>query len=209
MAIEVVSVTEPRRLPRLKGTVSRVRLNASRVRERIAVVRFLCIAFVFSCAALLSTLTYFYHSYSKVVDNRLASGYLTSRAGIYAAPRVLRIGQSISRDQLVEILRRAGYVEGEASNVWSGRFVADSTGVKVTPRRADHEAEQLPETVRVEFDKRDRVKAITGDGATLASFTLEPEPLTNDAGMKTGRRAALAYGDIPPALVRAVLAIED
>ena len=209
MAIEVVSVRNPRRLPRLKGAASRVRESAARARERAGILRILCVTFLFSSAAIFLTLGYFYHSYSKVVDGRLASGYLTSRAGIYAAPRVLRVGQSISREQLVEILRRAGYVEGDASNVWSGRFVADSTGVEITPRRADQESEHLPETVRIEFDKRDRVRAITGDGATLASFTLEPEPLTNDAGMKTGRRAALAYGDIPPALVRAVLAIED
>ena len=209
MAIEVVSVRNPRRLPRLKGAASRVRESAARARERAGILRILCVTFLFSSAAIFLTLGYFYHSYSKVVDGRLASGYLTSRAGIYAAPRVLRVGQSISREQLVEILRRAGYVEGDASNVWSGRFVADSTGVEITPRRADQESEHLPETVRIEFDKRDRVRAITGDGATLASFTLEPEPLTNDAGMKTGRRAALAYGDIPPSLVRAVLAIED
>ena len=188
---------------------AQLRESVERVEAREAGIVRLFVSFLLACAAILFTLAYSYHSHSKIVDGRLASGYLTSRAGIYAAPRVLRVGQSVSRDKLMETLRRAGYVEGEASNVWSGRFVADSTGIEITPRRADQEAQQLPETVRVEFDGRDRVRAITGDGATLASFTLEPEPLTNDAGMKTGRRAALAYGDIPPTLVRAILAIED
>src|SRR3954471_4159431 len=60
---------------------------------------------------------YLYSQYSKVVDARLASGYLTSRAGVYAAPRVLRAGQKLTPERLGEALRRAGYVEGEASRV--------------------------------------------------------------------------------------------
>ena len=57
-----------------------------------------------------------------MVDARLANGYLTSRAGLYAAPRVLRAGQGFSRARLIETLRRAGYVENAASNVWNGAF---------------------------------------------------------------------------------------
>ena len=46
--------------------------------------------------ALISLAIFFIHSYrtyAKLVDDRLDHGYLTSRAGIYAAPRTLRPGQ--------------------------------------------------------------------------------------------------------------------
>src|ERR1044072_339135 len=66
-----------------------------------------------------------------LVDARLASGYLTSRAGIYAAPRTLREGQSMTAEHLAEVLRRAGYVEGEGSRVWNGRFKAEREAVYI------------------------------------------------------------------------------
>ncbi|MCA1629802.1 MAG: transglycosylase domain-containing protein, partial [Acidobacteria bacterium] len=50
---------------------------------------------------------------------------------------------------------------------------------------------------------------ITGDEVALDSFTLEPELLTTDTAMKTGRNSTLAFADIPPALVGAITAIED
>src|SRR2546422_11770416 len=54
-----------------------------------------------------------YKYYSRVIDARLASGYLTSRPGLYAAPRLLQVGQKLSRADLIKVLRRAGYVESE------------------------------------------------------------------------------------------------
>src|SRR3979409_2077009 len=64
--------------------------------------------------ALVSLSAFFIHSYrfyAKIVDARLAHGYLISRAGIYAAPRTLRAGQKLSPAGLAAALRRAGYVE--------------------------------------------------------------------------------------------------
>ncbi|MDQ3649718.1 MAG: PBP1A family penicillin-binding protein [Acidobacteriota bacterium] len=211
MTIEIRSIHESRRrLPRPNRASSTVREGATRSRGRVWVRRGLILFFALSLIAALVTLGNFYRSASRIVDQRLASGYLTSRAGIYAAPRVLRAGQSLSPNRLVEILRRAGYVEADSdSNVWSGRFTVEPQCVVIKPRRLAVVAAPAFATVRVDFDGRDRVASITGDEATLASFTLEPEALTHDAGMKTGRHAALAYTDIPPVLVRAILAIED
>ncbi|MGH9902060.1 MAG: transglycosylase domain-containing protein, partial [Pyrinomonadaceae bacterium] len=211
MAIEITSVPEPRRLPPFRRASQRVQQEATRARGRAGLLRLLVAGLIVSAGALVVTLAYFYVSYSKIVDERLASGYLTSRAGIYAAPRVLRNGQRVSRERLVEILRRAGYVDAEASNVWSGRFIAQEDSVLIHPRRGTGAAgETQPfDEVRVEFDKKNRISNITADGASLASYALEPEALTNDAHMKTGERATLAYGDIPPVLARAILSIED
>ena len=52
-----------------------------------------------------------YKYYSRIIDARLASGYLTSRPGLYAAPRTFRVGQKISRADLIIALRRAGLRE--------------------------------------------------------------------------------------------------
>jgi penicillin-binding protein 1B len=155
---------------------------------------------------------YLYSHYSKVVDARLASGYLTSRAGVYAAPRVLRAGQRLTPERLGEILRRAGYVEGEASRVWNGRFKVEGDAVEIRPSEARDDADDPaagPQVVRVSFDRRGQIASVAGDGAPLGSYTLDPEPLTSDPTEKTSERAALSYGEVPAVLRDAVLSIED
>src|SRR5258708_39438241 len=87
--------------------------------------------------ALISLSIFFIHSYrtyAKLVDDRLDHGYLTSRAGIYAAPRTLRSGQKYSPEHLAEVLRRAGYIESEAaSEVWNGSFSVKASGIDIRP----------------------------------------------------------------------------
>jgi len=159
-----------------------------------------------SLAAVSGLLLKSYRYYSSLIDERLASGYLTSRPGLYAAPRTIRVGQGFSQDDLINVLRRAGYVESEASQVWSGRFNQQKDAVEIRPRQratTDH-----PQVIRVSFEGK-KISGLTGDDLTLEGFTLEPETLTNDLSSKTGKRNALSYSEIPPVLVQAVLAVED
>ncbi|MGB8507086.1 MAG: PBP1A family penicillin-binding protein, partial [Pyrinomonadaceae bacterium] len=222
MAIEVTSERQKKRrlrrvdaakgrdtLPQGRDALTHLRKHAARARLFKRLARLFLVAFVIVTLSAVGIIGYYYSYYARVIDERLAAGYLTSRAGIYAAPRVLRAGQNISRERLVEILRRAGYVEdGDASRVWSGRFEVGADAVFIRPRRANPGVASL-ETVRVDFDRRERIAALSGDGSPLAAYALEPESLANDALMKTGRRTSLSYGDIPPVLAHAVLSIED
>jgi penicillin-binding protein 1B len=197
-----------RRTPRF-GRASHYRDDGRRLSHTCALA--LRVAAALVIAAVISTaaaFAYLYKHYSKIVDERLASGYLTSRAGIYAAPRALRPGQKLTAARLAEILRRAGYVEGEASRVWNGRFrlMKDATdAVEIFPSEASGDAS----VVRVEFDRRGQVSKLSGDGLQLDSYTLAPEPLNVDAAEKTGDRAALLYDDIPEVVRRAILSTED
>ena len=146
-----------------------------------------------------------YQYYSQIIEARLASGYLTSRPGLYAAPRVLQVGQKLSREKLINGLRRAGYLESNASNVWSGSFIVTESGIEIRPGRSSR---RQPAIVRVGFTG-DEIVSLSGDGVALDTFTLEPEVLANDLSSKGGKREALSYDEIPPVLVQAILAIED
>jgi penicillin-binding protein 1B len=146
-----------------------------------------------------------YKYYSQIIDARLAGGYLTSRPGLYAAPRVLQVGQKLSREKLITVLRRAGYLETSASNVWSGSFVASESAIDVRP---GHTSRKEPAVVHVGFTG-DEIVELSGDGVDLDSFTLEPEVLSNDLSSKSAKREVLSYDEIPPVLVQAILAIED
>lgn len=208
MAIEVTSVEEKRR-PRVKGIrkAGQALRWLGALRKRRLIIRSVLAALILAIVAGVSIFISSYNYYSGVVDARLKSGYLTSRAGIYAAPRTLRAGQTLSRDGLVELLRRAGYIESNASDAWSGSFISHETAIEIRPR--PNTTNSSPEVVRVEF-KKNRISDLTGDmGVTLESYQLEPEILTTDAAMKTGKRPQLAYRDIPPMLAHAILSIED
>jgi len=146
-----------------------------------------------------------YQNYSQIIEARLASGYLTSRPGLYAAPRVLQVGQKLSREKLVNGLSRAGYLETSASNVWSGSFIVSESAVEIRPGNSSR---KQPAVVRVGF-RGDEIVELSGDGVGLDSFMLEPEVLSNDPSSKGGKREALSYNEIPPMLVQAILAIED
>ena len=188
MFIEVKSVPEPRR-PVLQSRCVRVGLVL------------LVIASTIGVGALIRS----YRFYSQIIDARLASGYLTSRPGLYAAPRVLQTGQKLSREKLVAALRRAGYLESKASDVWSGSFTVSDAAIDIRPGRASKKEFEL---VRVSFSG-DQIAELRGDGVALDSFTLEPEILSNDLSSKGGQREILSYDEIPPVMVHAILAIED
>jgi penicillin-binding protein 1B len=146
-----------------------------------------------------------YKYYSRIVDARLANGYLTSRPGLYAAPRVLQVGQKLTQEKLLNILRRAGYVESEASDVWSGRFESRPGQIEISSSR---NAYRQSSKVTVSFSG-DQIAQLQEDQITIESFTLEPEILSNDLSSKSGKRELLNYSEIPLPLVHAILSIED
>lgn len=188
MVVEVTSV------PYRRKTVFRRRF------VRLGLVLF-TIASAFAADAFLRSYIY----YSQIIDARLATGYMTSRPGLYAAPRVLQPGEKLSRTKLVNALRRAGYVETNASNVWSGSFIVNDSTLEIRPGPSTR---AKPELVSVTFTG-DQIAELRGDGIALESFALEPEILSNDLSLKSGKREILSFDEIPDVMVHAILAIED
>ncbi|MGI9066951.1 MAG: penicillin-binding protein 1A, partial [Pyrinomonadaceae bacterium] len=156
--------------------------------------------------AIVATLTYnSYSNFAQVIDQQIAGGYLRGHAGLYAAPRVIEKGARLSKEQLVTSLQRAGYARDRASNIWSGSFQISEDRVRILPRQG---TEKHP-SIDVNFDHQGRVASLSANGGDLPSYSLEPELLTVDAGLKTGQQETLTYPDIPSVLVQAILAIED
>src|SRR5687768_5224098 len=130
MSIEVTSVPDLRR-----------------VRNRIVSIGIVLVMTVLAFAG--DAVVRSYNHHAQIIDARLATGYLTSRPGLYAAPRVLQVGQKFSVEKLLTTLRRAGYLESTASDVWSGSFTANETVVEIHPNNL---STNQPRLVRVTFD---------------------------------------------------------
>ncbi len=177
---------------------------AGLIRERLLlrfVIGVIAVGAVLGADSLLRSYKY----YSRIIDARLASGYLTSRPGLYAAPRVLHTGQKYSQEKLVHSLRRAGYVESAASDAWSGGFTQHESVIEIHPAGPPKKNSRL---VTVKFDNDNISEIVTANG-NLDSIALEPEPLSNDLSFKSGKREVLTFKQIPPVLVNAILVIED
>jgi penicillin-binding protein 1B len=192
----------------LAETLSREfsKINGSKRLRSRALVRLALAALVLALISFAAFFINSYRAYAKLVDARLAGGYLVSRAGIYAAPRTLRPGQKFSPVELAAFLRRAGYVEGEdASEVWNGSFTLHDESIEIRPNPTD----AFPSMVQITFGSDGRIAQLTGDGVSLDSFGLAPESLTSDVSTKGGARNQLSFRDIPPVLVHAITSIED
>src|SRR5882672_5644467 len=116
-----------------------LRLCVSRflARAKSRKVRFTIMIFTLALISLSAFFINSYRSYAKIVDARLARGYLISRAGIYAAPRTLRSGQRLSPEALAVALRRAGYLDDEnASEIWNGSFSIRDAAVEIRPNNS-------------------------------------------------------------------------
>ena len=207
MFIEVTSVPDTNRflsptwVVECAQSISEV---VSRFRHRL-ILRFfvgvVATGLVFAADAFVRS--YKYHA--RIIDARLAAGYLTSRPGLYAAPRELHPGQKFSREQLVHALRRSGYVESDASDVWSGSFVQLPDAIEIRPTVSP---KKQSSSVTVRFTGEQISEIASAQGA-LSSLTLEPEPLSNDLSSKRGKQELLTFREIPPVLVNAIVAIED
>lgn len=209
MAIEVTSIPNNRRSPSLRRIAQTfkdlIRTDETYGKRRIllrSLINLLAIALLVTGNSLVNS--YKYHS--RLIDARLASGYLTSRPGLYAAPRIIERGQKLSHLDLVKSLRRAGYVESGGSNVFSGSFRNSGSSIEIRP---NHTNDARPPIVSITIDSRNKISELTSEGSSIDSFTLEPEVLSNDLFTKAAGRETLAYAEIPPVLVHAILSIED
>jgi penicillin-binding protein 1B len=202
MSIEVTSVPQP---PTVRKVAQYIGSLLTPTLGKHLFVRTLCGLALISTILASDALVSSYKYYSRVIDARLATGYLTSRPGLYAAPRVLQSGQQLTEEQLVSILRRAGYAESDAGEIWNGTFQQRTDGLEIRPARP---GSNQPAAVRVGF-ANGKIAELSSDNLPIDALTLEPEILSNDLSMKGTKREVLTYREIPAPVVHAILAIED
>lgn len=170
--------------------------------------------FAVVAAILLGVFWYFYVVYSQMIDAKLSGNLFVRSTAIYAAPVRLTPGPGMSRDEMIAYLRRVGYVEaGSNSEADHGRYAVRGNDVEVTPDKDSVAGSgYLFGHIRVSFESSGKgVKRIV-DLATRQGINaayLEPEVLSSISAEKHQKRKVIEFKDIPPVLVKAVLAAED
>jgi penicillin-binding protein 1B len=199
--------------PRVVSYVEREPSFARRVLRRLFSAAVI-IPVVFIGAIVLGILIYYWTVFSRRIDNLLAGEVFTRSAGIYAAPKQLRVNETISEGDLVAFLKRAGYVEkGQQAESGRGRYSANGATVEIEPSSASSvDGRQQFLHARVQFNGSG--KAITSlydldSRSQLDRVWLEPELISSVTGTERAKRKVIGFGDLPPHLVKAITVTED
>jgi len=175
----------------------------------------LVIPVIIVTVAAIAALVYYYSVFSQRIDRLLRGEVFTRSAGIYAAPRQLRVGDNVSIDDTVAKLRRADYVDkAQQADTARGRFRVDGVVLEIEPSRdstIDGKA-QFPH-VRLQFGRGGKtinaINDLDGGGTKLQSVWLEPEIISSVAGPQRERRKVIGFNDLPDPLVKAIVTTED
>ena len=169
---------------------------------------------VFIGAVVLGVLIYYWTVFSGRIDNLLAGEVFTRTAGIYAAPKQLRVNDSISQADVITFLKRAGYVEqNQQADPGRGRYTVNGTTVDVEPSSASSvDGVRQFQNVRIQFSGSgksiDSLLDLDGRGK-IQRVWLEPELISSVSGKERAKRKVIGFGDLPPHLVKAITVTED
>ena len=203
----------PGRKPRVVSYVEREPSFTRRVLRR-SLSAPVIIPVVFVGAVVLGILIYYWTVFSGRIDNLLAGEVFTRSAGIYAAPKQLRVNETISQADLVAFLKRAGYVEkSQQADTSRGRYLINGTAVEIEPSSASSvDGRQQFAHVRVQFNGAG--KAINSlydidNRSAVERAWLEPELISSVTGTERAKRKVIGFGDLPPHLIKAITVTED
>ncbi|MDM7923064.1 MAG: PBP1A family penicillin-binding protein, partial [Pyrinomonadaceae bacterium] len=161
------------------------------------------------------TVTYFWFEFSDRIDRRLLSGEVfTPSAGIYSAPKTLKVGEQINLAELIDYLKSAGYIEkNNKADLSRSRYQVEGATLNIEPGiTGTIDGKQVFPQLRVSFAKDGKSVASIQDILTtelVQEVKLEPKMLSTIAAEGDGRRKTVTFNDLPPHLVKAIIVTED
>ena len=196
--------------PRTPHAKARRRRSSPRTRPRLWAYYVLLAGLVLA-AGVTATFTYYYLTFSRLIEARLHPEQPQVAPRIFGRPLVLRQGQVLTPGELIDRLNDLGYVHRSVARQ-PGEFEIVDTIVTLLPRSGDLKGRRLRVTVAAGpahagaagFLKQ---LDIVGSGAR-STLTLEPPLLGSITGDRESRRY-VPLDLIPSRLTEAVLAIED
>ncbi len=167
---------------------------------------------------ILSFATYSYITTARLMDAQLHGERQRVLPRILARPLELRRGQSLSNQQLIDRLNDLGYAQRPLPDK-PGEFAVGATSVDILPRSSDFKGKmvrvrfQQPAAVRKASRRPppkppDRVERLELGAQARDQLTLDA-PVLSSVMADREKRRPVALAAIPPAMVEAVLAIED
>jgi penicillin-binding protein 1B len=167
--------------------------------------RILLIAFCGCTIAILGLFVYFYSSYSRLIDQKLAVGPFVNTAKLFAAPQSVALGDTMTPAEVAAELRRSGYNESRSNPI--GYFQLHPDSIEIFPG-TDSYFEQEAGLIRFRAGKISQIVSLQ-DNTARSQYQLEPQLITNLSGPNRVKRRIVNFQDIPKVVVDAVTSAED
>ena len=150
---------------------------------------------------------YYWNSYGRMIDLRLSGHIQQTTARIYATPRRISAGQTLTVGELANHLQRAGYSELDVTGT-PGRYVLHGNEIEIRPSNESYFSGKNRLVVTFSGNEVQKIR-LMDTGAALDSAEVEPELLSSLFDSSREKRRAMNFDDIPKMLRDAVLSVED
>ncbi len=158
-----------------------------------------------SFTLVLGVLVFYYVKYSHLIETKLKNGAFSSTSMLFAAPRVVSVGDHSSPAEVVALLRRCGYSESKNGPMGSYNLRPDAVEIYPGP-----ESFFARDGGVLKFQGGEVSQIISlKDNSSVNQYMLEPELITNLFDKSRQKRRIVRFDDIPQTMVNAVLAAED
>ena len=168
--------------------------------------RFILFGAIAVAVIVLIVISAYYMKYARLTDEKLAQGPFPNSSLLFAAPRVIGVGDPGTPLQFAMRLRDGGYVEDGKTSP-GGWYHLRPDALEVFP--GDHSYPGADAGVLRFADGKIASIISLSDNTERTEYTLAPQLLTSLFDKNREKRRLVRYDDIPPILVEAVVSIED
>jgi penicillin-binding protein 1B len=154
----------------------------------------------------LGTFGYYYVKYSRLIDRKLRSGPFQATSMVFAAPRVVTVGDQLTLDEVADQLRSSGYGESSGSRMGWYHTRSDNA-IEIFPG-PDSYFDDEAGVIKFNAGRVSRIISLR-DNTDRVQYLLEPELVTNLSDRSREKRRMVRFSDIPQVLVDAILSAED
>jgi penicillin-binding protein 1B len=147
---------------------------------------------------------FFYIKLSERINRRLAAGAFADTVDIYSAPRLVAVGDPLTRQEVVKRLRRSGYGTSRSNSV--GWYNEREDAVAIFPGPYSYAGSESA-VLRFSGGKLARIVSLD-DNTERQEYLLQPQLITNLSENRE-RRRLVRFADIPQSLIHAVVSAED
>lgn len=156
-------------------------------------------------AIAISTFSYYYVHYGRLIVEKLAAGPFASTSLLYAAPRPVAIGDEGQIGEMATYLRRCGYTESNTSSRM-GWYHIRPDAIEINPGPDSYDSEGA--TIKVDKGKVTQIISLRDHGERTRYY-LEPELMTNLFDKARVKRRVVSFDEIPTVMRDALLSAED
>ncbi len=153
----------------------------------------------------LVTFTVYYVRYARLIDRKLKAGPFQSTSMVFAAPRVVSLGDEITPADIIAQLRNSDY--GETSSSRMGWFHLRGNAVEIFPG-PDSYFDDEAGVIKFSGGHVSQIISLR-DNTDRVQYLLEPELITNLSDRNREKRRLVKFNEIPKVLVEAVVSAED